>query len=125
VQRDERLPLARELLPGLQVGLVLVGQTAHETAAAAGDLRRIQRQPLVLGQLEADRLDLAQPRRATQLAAAPAHAAEEGRLVPHTDLLQLDAGPERSRQVANQLAEVDATLGREVDRQLVPVELPL
>src|SRR5690606_28593977 len=37
----------------------------------------------------------------------------------------LNASPERSRQVANQLAEVDATLGREVDRQLVPVELPL
>src|SRR5690606_23733364 len=111
--RHQGAALAREPLARLDVRIVLVGETAHETPAAAGDLRRIQRQALVLGQLEAHRLQLAQPRGAAEFSPAPAHAAQRRCLVPYTDLLQLDARAERAREVADQLAEIDAPLGRE------------
>src|SRR5690606_31506983 len=67
----------------------------------------------------------AQPGRAAQLAPAAAHAAEQRRFIADADLLQLDARAEGAREVAHELAEVDASLGGEVDGELVAVELPL
>src|SRR5690606_1417754 len=116
--------LAREAAPRLDVRLVLVHQAAHQTAATSADLRRVERQPLVLRELERYRLQLGEPRRAAQLSAAAAHAAEQRGLVPHADLLQLDPGAERTREVPHELTEVDALLGREIDDELVAVELP-
>src|SRR5690606_1827437 len=91
----------------------------------SSDLCRVERESLVLGELQADGLELAQPGRAAQLAAAATHATQECGLVPYTDLLELDARAERAGEVANQLAEVDAPLCREVDRQRVAAGLPL
>ena len=89
------LPSAREALAGREIGIVLVGQAAHQAAAGAGDLRRIERKVLVLRELQRDRLDLAQPGGAAELAAAAADPTQEGRFIANADLSQLDARPER------------------------------
>src|SRR5690606_35209951 len=124
-RRLQRASLAREPLAGCDVRVVLVGEAAHEAPAAAGDLCRVERESLVLGELQADGLELAQPGRAAQLAAAATHATQECGLVTHTDLFELDARAERAGEVANELAEADAPLCREVDRQLGAAVLPL
>src|SRR3954468_20231604 len=80
---------------------------------------------LVLRQSEVDRRKLLEPGRATVLPAAPAHPGEPGRLVPHADLAQLDPGAEQRGQIPDQRPEVNALLGGEGDRQLLPVPLPL
>ena len=74
--------------------------------------------PLLLGHLHRHGLELAQPARAAELAAARADAAEQLGLVARADLLHLDARVQRLRQVAHQLAEVDAALGAEVEDHL-------
>src|SRR5690606_18685515 len=124
-RREERLALAREALARLHVAVVFVREAAHQPAAAPGDLRRVEREALVLRELEADGLQLAQPRGAAQLAAAPADAAQQRGLVADADLLGLDARADRAVEVAHELAEVDPPFRREEDRELVPVELPL
>ena len=63
LRRREDLPFLREALPALHVELVLVAQAAHQPPARAGDLRRVERQPLVLRDAEVDRAQLGQPRR--------------------------------------------------------------
>jgi len=67
---DTFLSLARADLLSLSVvalsvnkeGAVLVHQAAHESTAAATDLGRIQREPLVLCQLETHWLQFREPR---------------------------------------------------------------
>ena len=89
------LPFLREALAALHVELVLVAQAAHQAPARARDLRRIERELLVLRDLQVHRAQLGQPRRRAVLAAAAADAAEPLRLVAHADLLELDAGAEQ------------------------------
>ena len=90
----ERLPLAGEALARRHVELVLVLEAAEQPAAAAGDLGRVEREVLVLGEREADGRELGEPGGAAVLPAAAADAAEPGRLVAHADLPELDPGPE-------------------------------
>jgi hypothetical protein len=104
---------------------VLVAQRAHEPAAGAGDLRRVEREALVLRDAEVDRAQLGEPDRGAVLAAAAADPVEALGLVAHADLLELDARAEHRREVAHELAEVDALLGREVEGDLLAVPLPL
>ena len=51
-----------------------------------------------------------------------AQAAHHARLVAHADLAHVDAHVEVGRQLAHQVAEVDALLGLEVEDRLVAVE---
>ena len=74
---------------------------------------------------EVHRSQLGQPRRRAVLATAAADAAEPLGLVANADLLELDARAEQRRELAHEVPEVDALLGREVDRELAPVPLPL
>src|SRR5690606_22224999 len=120
-----RLALAWELAPRVEIRLVLVREAAHQAAAAPRDLGGVEREPLVLRELQAHGLELPQPRRAAELAPAPPDAAEQRRLVADADLSQLDPGAEGACQITDQLPEIDPALRGEVDRQLVPVELPL
>ena len=115
----------RKALAALHVELVLVAQAAHQPPARAGDLRRIERQPLILRDAEVHGTQLGQPRRRAVLAAAAADAVEPLGFVAHADLLQLDARAEHRRELAHERAEVDALLGREVERQLLAIPLPL
>ena len=51
-----------------------------------------------------------------------AEAAEETRLVPDTDLSQFNTSPEDAREVLDQIPEIHVVLGREIKRELRPVE---
>jgi hypothetical protein len=104
---------------------VLVAETAHEPAAGARDLRRVEREALVLGDAEVDRAQLGEPGRGAVLAPAASDAVEPLGLVAYADLLQLDPRAEHRRQLADELPEVDSLLGREVEGELPPVPLPL
>jgi len=94
-------PLLGEPLARLHVEIVLVAEAAQQPPAAARDLRRVERQVLILGERQAHRAQLRQPARAAVLATAPAHAVEPLRLVPRADLPQLDARVEQAREVAH------------------------
>ena len=59
VGRPDRLTFAGEAFPCLEIGVVLVRQTAHQATAGTGNLGGIEREPLVLGELQRDRLDFA------------------------------------------------------------------
>src|SRR5690606_16822331 len=61
------LPLSREPLARSEIGVVLVGEAAHQAPARSGDLRRVERKVLVLGELKRNRLYLAEPGRAAKL----------------------------------------------------------
>jgi hypothetical protein len=106
----------------LEIRVVLVAQAALETPAHAGELRRVQREPLLLRHPDRHRLELPEPGRAAELAPARPDAAQHLRLVARADLLHLDAGVETGREVAHELAEVDAALGAEVEDRLARVE---
>src|SRR3989304_3712430 len=70
----KHFPFLRKALAAGHVELVLVTEAAQQASAAAGDLRRVQREPLVLGQREADRLWIPAPRGAAILAPPPSPA---------------------------------------------------
>ena len=78
------------------IGVLLVFEAAHEPAARAGDLRRVQAQILRLGHLDRNGDEVVQKLRAAERPAADAEAAEHLRLVAHADLPQLDAGTEHT-----------------------------
>src|SRR5207249_1343349 len=108
-----------EPLAALHVELVLVPQAAHEPPARARDLRRIERQPLILGHAEIHRAQFRQPRRRTVLPAAAADAVEPLGLVALANLLQLDPRAEHRRQLTHERAEIHAPLGGEIQRELL------
>jgi hypothetical protein len=114
----------RKPFAALHVEFVLVPQAAHEAPTRAGNLRRIERQSLVLGHAEVHGAELGQPRRRAILAAAAADAVEPLGFVANADLLQLDPRAEHRRELAHERTEVDALLGREVQRELLAIPLP-
>ena len=122
VRGHDVLAHPRHALEGLLVGVLLVLQAAHEPAAQAGDLRRIQRQVLLLRHLDGHRLEVAQERAAADGPPAGAQTAQHLRLVAHADLAQLDAHLEHAGQILHQLAEVHAAVGGEIEDDLGVVE---
>src|SRR5262249_12309704 len=103
----------------------LVPQAALEPAAEPGQLRGIQAELLLLRHLDRDWLQRRYERRAAQRPAAGPVAADHLRLVADADLPHLDAHAEFAGQLAHQLAEIHAPLGREVEDQPRAVELHL
>jgi hypothetical protein len=99
----------------LLVGRELVEQAALEPAAVAEQAGIGQRHVLGLGHLHRDRLELPEMGRAAELAAAGADAVHDPRGVTSADLAHLDARVELAGELADELAEVDAILGVEVD----------
>src|SRR5215469_13132246 len=73
------------------VGSVLVLEAALEPSAHAGQARRIQRQTLLTRHLDRHRIEVAQPRRTTQLASARPDASRDLGLVACTDLFHVDS----------------------------------
>src|SRR5208282_6271347 len=61
----------------IDVGRIFVLEAALETAAHAGQPRRIERQALLARHLDRDRIEIPQPRRAAQFAAAWTDAASD------------------------------------------------
>ncbi len=59
------------------------------------------------------------------MSSAAADAVEALGLVPDTDLLQFDSRTKHRRKVADEIPEVDALFGGEIECQLLSVPLPL
>ena len=100
----------------------LVAQAALQPAAQARQLRRVEAQLLLLRHLDRHRLERRQKRRAAERTAARAVAADHLRFVAHADLPHLDARAELRRELAHELAEIDAAFGREIEDQPRTVE---
>src|SRR6476620_1739635 len=103
---------------------MFVLEPAEQAAAPAGNLRRVEREMLILGEAEIDRRELLEPGRAAVFAPAAADAGEPGGLIAHTDLPELDPGPKPRCEIAHQRPEIHPLLGREVDRELAAIPLP-
>ena len=101
----------------LNIELVLIAQTAHESTAGAGDLRGIQRQPLIFGDTEIDGSQFRQPRARTILAAATPNSIETLGFVANADA-------KHRGELAHQVSEIDAFFGGEIKRQLLSIPLP-
>jgi hypothetical protein len=106
--RLDGLALLRETLAAAHVEVMLVPEAAEQAATPAGNLRRVERQMLILGQGEAHRAQLWQPTGAAVLAAAAADAIEALGLVARADLPQVDPRAEQGRELAHQITEIDA-----------------
>ena len=115
---DKRLLFGRAALKVL-VRLELVAQAAHQAAADATNLGRVERQVLLLCHADRNRLKLSAKARAAELLAALGIAAHQAGLVAHADLAHVDANVQRRGQVLDELTEIDALLGRKVEHSLL------
>ena len=115
----------RYSLDQILIRRLLIAQAAHQAAAGAGDLRRVERHGLHLRHLRRDGLKVVQKLAAAVRTAADADAAEHLRLVAHADLAQLDAVAEHGGEILDQLAEVNTPVGREEEHSLVALEAAL
>ena len=105
------------------IGILLVLQTAHESAAGAGDLGGVEAERLGLCHLDRHGQEAVEERRAAEGSAADAETAQHLRLVTHADLAQLDACAEHRREILHQLTEVHATFGGEEEYDLVALKI--
>jgi hypothetical protein len=113
---DARLLLG-ELLAERVVGFVFVPEAAHQPAAPAGDLERVECGLLDLGRLHADGLqDLEEVLAAAVLAAAFV-ICSDACLVACADLAELDAVVKEPRETRGKVAKIDAVLAVVVDVQ--------
>ena len=115
---DKRLLFGRAALKVL-VRLELVAQAAHQAAADATDLGGVERQVLLFCHADRDGLKLSAKARAAELLAALGIAAHQAGLVAHTDLAHVDANMQRRGQILDELAKIDALLGRKVEHGLL------
>ena len=97
-----RSPMRRRARLELLVERVLVLQAAHQPAAGAGDAQRVERQVLVLGHPDADRLEVGQERGAAQVAPARADPALYASRVAGGELAQLDPAVQGRAEVADE-----------------------
>src|SRR5256885_5289144 len=88
-------------------------------------MRGIKRQSLNLGHAETNGTELGKPRAGAVLPAAPADTVQSLRFVANADLFQLDSRAKHRRKLADEIPEVDAFLGSEIERELLAVPLPL
>ena len=101
---------------------MFISQTAHQASARPTDLGGVQAQPLLLRHLDGHGLEVFQKPAAAERLTAKPQAAQHLALIAHADLAQLDAGVELGRQILDQLAEVHAVVGCEVEHQLAAVQ---
>ena len=115
---DERLLFGRTALKVL-VRLELIAQAAHQAAANATDLGRVERQVLLFCHANRDGLKLSAKARAAEFLSALGIAAHQAGLVAHADLAHVDANVQRRGQILDELAKIDALLGRKVEHGLL------
>ena len=104
---------------------MFVAQAAHEATTGTTDLRRVERQLLILCHAEVHRAQIRQPRGRAILPPATTDAVQPLRFVTHTDLFQFDARLECGSEVAHERTKIDTLFGREIQCELAPVPLPL
>ena len=115
------LGLGRRLVEVL-IGFLLIFETAHETAAGAGNLGGIQAQILGFGHLDGNRLEVIQELGAAEGPSADAQTAHHAGLVPDADLPQFDAGAENGGQILYQLPEIHPAVGGEEEEDFAAVK---
>ena len=113
------------LFPHGVVGVVLVGEAAEQPVADAGDLGRIERQPLLLCHLDGNRGKVLEIGRAAELSAAAAQAADHLGFVANPDLADFHPGAEFLNQILDQLAKIHPGVGGEIEDDLAAVQEPL
>ena len=86
----QRFAQTRELLAGVDVGVVLVHHAALELRALSGEFLGIERNFLYAGGAGRDARKTRHPRCAAQLASAGTQSADASRLLPRADLFHLD-----------------------------------
>lgn len=101
---------------------MLVAEAAAEATAAAGDLGGVESRFLQLGHLHADGAEGLEEVLAAALATADFEIGDEAGLVAVADLAHVDAGVVFVCQVANEIAEVDAIVGHEVEDDALAAE---
>src|SRR5262245_39631181 len=92
-----------------------VTQTALQPPAQPRQFRRVEAQVLLLSHLDRDRLERMEKRGAAERPPARAVAAEHFGLVADAHLPHLDPRAQLGRQLADELAEIDTPLSREVE----------
>ena len=121
----ERFAQARELLAGVDIGVVFVHHAALEFRALPGQLLGVERNVLHARGSGRDARKARHPRRAAQFAAAGAQSADASSLLAGADLLHLDADVEPFGEDLDQFAEVHALVGDVVEDSLDLVALIL
>ena len=121
----ERFAQARELLAGVDIGVVFVHHAALELRALPGQLLGVERNVLHARGSGRDARKARHPRRAAQFAAAGAQSADASGLLAGADLLHLDADVEPFGEDLDQFAEVHALVGDVVEDGLDLVALIL
>ena len=104
----------RQLLQELFVHVLLEPQAALQPAAAAADLRGVERRFLQLGHPHADRRHHHHVSIAADRPAAIPVVGEQLGLVAHADLPEFDAGVELAGHALHEVAEIDPHFGEEV-----------
>ncbi len=99
----------------LLVKRVLIPQTAHQPATGTTDLHGIQWKILILGHAYGDWFEVREERGAAQVTPAGADPALDAGAVPGGKLAQVDAGSQRSGEIAYERSEIDSMVGTEVD----------
>ena len=125
VDRQQRFAQPRELLAGVDVGVVLVHHAAFQLRALPREFLGVERDLLCACGTRRDARETRDPRCTAQLAAAGAQSSDAARLLPGADLLHLDADVEPLGEDLDQLAEVDALVGDVVEDRLDLVALIL
>ena len=115
----------RKLCHRLLVLVQLEIEAALELAALARQLLRVERELLVARRTRRHTAEVRQPGGATELAAAYADAPDPRGLLPCPDLPHLHPDLEGPGERLDQLPEIDALLGRVVERALGAIPLIL
>ena len=99
------------------ISLMLISETAHQSAAGTGDLRGVQRKVLLLRHLYRHLNKIGKEGRAAEGSAAYTDAAEHLCLVAYTDLTQLNARFERRSKILYELSEINTRLGCKIKHE--------
>ena len=101
---------------------MLIAETAHQSAAGAGDLRGIEGQILLLCHLDGDLHEVGEECRAAERSPAHAQSAEHLRFVTDADLPQLYPCAENGGEILHQFPEIDPDLRGKIEEELAVVE---
>lgn len=113
------------MLNKILIRLFLISQAAHEPAAAAGDLGRVEGKRLHLSHFCGHGLKIIKKLTTAVRPAADAEAAHHFRLVAHADLPELNAVAEYSGKILYKLTEVDTPVGGEEESGLAALKVAL
>jgi len=106
----------------LLICLVFIGQTAHQPTALAGNFGWIQRQTLLLGHFDGNRLKFIDECRTAYLTATAPETTAHLRLVSDTNLAHFNSGPELLDKTLHQFAKIYAAVRCKKKRETARIE---